>query len=304
MNSLVAEGVGQFFGSPTAPVMRATPLQAAGFSVTKIDRTVTPGELAEVKIPPSNAYFLMLYLEHTRHADIRSDGSHADVCTYAPGTICLIDLRQGASVALHTNLSSLAFMLPITLFEEVCCLSTARSFRQLKCARSQFDPVINNLGMALVPLFAYPQVAASAVLQHIAVAVCEHLMTGYRDEEIESPKGVRSPSRPLAVWQEKAALDFMRDNMASNITIAVIAESVGLSANHFSQCFKEVVGVTPHQWLMRTRLERSKELLAHPALSLNDIARECGFFDQSHFCKAFARHTGSSPTAWRQGRRH
>lgn len=284
--------------------MTAIPLQSASFSVTRIDRIVPPGELAEVTIPPSDSYFLMLYLGHTRHADIRSDGSHADVRSYDPGTVCLIDLRKGAAVALHGSVSSLAFILPITLFEEVCCLSTDRSFRQLKRARSQFDPVINNLGMALVPLFAYPQVAASKVLQHIAVAVCEHLMTGYREEGSESPKSARSTSRPLAVWQEKAALDFMRENLSSNITIAVIADTVGLSANHFSQCFKEVLGVTPHQWLMQTRLERAMELLVNPALSLSEISRRCGFFDQSHFCKAFIRHTGIKPTAWRQGRRH
>jgi AraC-like DNA-binding protein len=304
LDCFVTEGVGQHFGSPNAPVIRAIPLQLAGVSVTRINRTVTPGELAEVSIPPSDSYFLMLYLEHTRHADIGPDGGHADVRSYAAGTICLIDLRQGASVALHANLSSLGFMLPVTLFKEVCCLSRARAFRHLKCARSHFDPVINSLGMSLAALFAYPQQAASAVLEPIAVAVCEHLMNGYREEGSASRTSVGPPNRPLAVWQEKAALDFMRDNMATDITIAAVADSVGFSANHFSKCFKNVMGVTPHQWLVQTRLERSKVLLANPALSLSEVSRECGFFDQSHFCRAFARHTGSNPTVWRQNRRH
>lgn len=300
LNSFVADGVGQHFGSPDAPVMKAIPLQTAEFSVTRVDRVVSPGELAEVTIPPSNCYFLMLYLQHTRHADIRPDGSHAGIRDYAPGTICLIDLRKGASVALHADLNSLAFMLPIALFEEVCRLSKARTFHELKCARSQFDPVINNLGVALVPLFAYPEQAASAVVEHIAVAICEHLMNGYRDAGSAPSISSRPPSRALAIWQEKAALDFMRENMASNITIAVIADTVGFSANHFSQCFKEVLGVTPHQWLMHTRLERAKELLVNSVMSLSEISQKCGFFDQSHFCKAFTRHTGVNPTTWRK----
>ncbi|WP_208247361.1 AraC family transcriptional regulator (plasmid) [Rhizobium sp. T1470] len=296
------DGVGPYFGIPNAPCLKTVPVRSALFSVTRIDRAVANGEVVEIAMPPSDSYFLMLYLENTAHADIGRDGSRSPVRRFAPGTICLINMRYGASIALHSSLCSLAFTLPRPLFEEVSQLSTASSFRSLHCQRGEPDPVISNLGIAFVPLFGNGQLASSALLQHMAVAVCAHLLHDYHSHEVDLEEThFTAAGLPLATWQEDAAKTFMRNNLGSHLSITAIAAATGLSANHFSQRFKKTTGFTPHQWLLKIRVERAKEMLANRSYALKAIAGQCGFCDQSHFTKTFVRHTGLTPTAWRSG---
>jgi AraC-like DNA-binding protein len=62
--------------------------------------------------------------------------------------------------------------------------------------------------------------------------------------------------------------------------------------------------LAPHQWLMKRRVERSKELLREPGLQLAQIAQICGFVDQSHFARVFLRSENCSPGRWRRRRPH
>jgi AraC-like DNA-binding protein len=58
--------------------------------------------------------------------------------------------------------------------------------------------------------------------------------------------------------------------------------------------------MSPHQWLLKCRVDLAKDLLSNRKLLLSDIALACGFADQSHFTRVFARMTGASPGAWRR----
>jgi AraC-like DNA-binding protein len=78
------------------------------------------------------------------------------------------------------------------------------------------------------------------------------------------------------------------------------AREVGLSAFHFLRLFKRVLGVTPHQYLVRSRLRRAARLLAGDASSITDIAYDVGFGDLSNFVRTFHRAAGVSPRRFRQ----
>jgi AraC-like DNA-binding protein len=64
--------------------------------------------------------------------------------------------------------------------------------------------------------------------------------------------------------------------------------------------FRAVLGVTPHQYLIRARLGRAARLLADPARSITDIALDVGFADLSNFVRTFHRAAGVSPRAFRE----
>jgi AraC-like DNA-binding protein len=287
--------VGRHFGAPEAPCLATIPVKSAGFSVTRIDRDVAAGQTAEVDIPAQDAYFLMLYIEDAFHSDLRADGSHTPVRHYECGSVCLVDLRHGASITLHSNLHSLAFLLPRSLFDEVADMSATTRPDRLRCRRGEQDAVMGNLGVALMPLFEKEDLTPPALLQHMAVAICAHLLHDYRDEALRN--GVSGSS--LSVWQEKAAKEFMLDNLGNDISMSAVAAAARLSANHFSQEFKRATGFTPHQWLRRMRVEHAKGLLADGRLPLRTVAERCGFSDQSHFTKVFSQETGVTPALWR-----
>ncbi|KYF78073.1 transcriptional regulator [Sorangium cellulosum] len=81
------------------------------------------------------------------------------------------------------------------------------------------------------------------------------------------------------------------------------AQEAGLSAFHFLRLFARVLGVTPHQYLVRARLRRAARLLADGALSITDIALDVGFGDLSNFVRTFHRAAGVSPRGFRQAAR-
>lgn len=81
------------------------------------------------------------------------------------------------------------------------------------------------------------------------------------------------------------------------------ANDAGLSAFHFLRVFSSVLGVTPHQYLIRSRLRRAARLLADEARSISDIAFDVGFGDLSNFVRTFHRAAGVSPRRFRQAAR-
>jgi transcriptional regulator GlxA family with amidase domain len=92
-------------------------------------------------------------------------------------------------------------------------------------------------------------------------------------------------------------------DLAGRLSLADLAQACGLSIRHFTRAFRQSTGLSPHQWLVRQRVERAKALLQGSSSTLSEIALACGFADQSHFSRLFSRATGTSPGVWRRARR-
>lgn len=87
-----------------------------------------------------------------------------------------------------------------------------------------------------------------------------------------------------------------------SLTLAALARDANLSPFHFLRTFQHVIGVTPHQYLMRTRLRRVAARLAAEPTKVVDIALDCGFGDLSNMNRAFRAEFGLSPRSYRHGR--
>lgn len=118
------------------------------------------------------------------------------------------------------------------------------------------------------------------------------------------PQPQRLPSSSgLAPWQLRRAQEMFRSDFAENVSLTRVAQACKLSVSHFARAFKASTGMPPHQWVMTARIELARGLLANSATPLVDIAGICGFADQSHFSRVFARIMGASPGAWRREHR-
>src|SRR5262249_16839140 len=87
------------------------------------------------------------------------------------------------------------------------------------------------------------------------------------------------------------------------IDLAGARREVGLSCFHFLRVFASVLGVTPHQYLVRSRLRHAAGLLADEGRSITDVALDVGFADLSNFVRTFHRAAGVSPRAFRRAAR-
>jgi AraC-like DNA-binding protein len=84
------------------------------------------------------------------------------------------------------------------------------------------------------------------------------------------------------------------------VDLCATAAQAALSPFHFLRLFAKVVGATPHQYLVRSRLRRAARLLADPQRSITDIALDVGFGDLSNFVRTFRRAAGVSPRGFRR----
>jgi len=88
-------------------------------------------------------------------------------------------------------------------------------------------------------------------------------------------------------------------NACEPMNLSTAAKEAGLSPFHFLRLFSKVLGVTPHQYLVRSRLRRAARLLAADGASITQIAYDVGFGDLSNFVRSFHRAAGVSPRRFR-----
>ncbi|MEJ1974939.1 MAG: AraC family transcriptional regulator [Acetobacteraceae bacterium] len=106
----------------------------------------------------------------------------------------------------------------------------------------------------------------------------------------------------LAPTTLRRACEYMVSRLTEDVSLSEVAAIANLSLAHFSSAFKRSMGVSPHTWFRRQRVDRAKVLLLNGDLSLSAIAQSVGFANQSAFGVAFKRETGWTPAAWRRMR--
>lgn len=104
----------------------------------------------------------------------------------------------------------------------------------------------------------------------------------------------------LAPTRLRRVLNHIAANLGGDTSLHRLAERAGLSPYHFAIAFRQSTGLPPHQYVLHQRVERAKELLTNPQLSLAEIGYAAGFASQAHFTTVFRRLVGSTPAAYRK----
>jgi AraC-like DNA-binding protein len=126
------------------------------------------------------------------------------------------------------------------------------------------------------------------------------------------PKGVmgllRRPDateRQLPVFQTVAqAVEIMRRDYGKPLLIEEIAVACGQSLRQLQRRFQTAFGVTPQEFLLKTRVLSAARMLETTTASVSEISRQCGFVDQSAFTQHFRKRTGMTPSTYRQSQKH
>ena len=100
--------------------------------------------------------------------------------------------------------------------------------------------------------------------------------------------------------QIEPAVEQIRKRFREKISVGELATKVGLSARQFDRKFQEAFGISPQQFIIKTRIQAACDALADPARAIADVAFELGFCDQSSFTMHFRRHMGVTPLQYRR----
>ena len=110
------------------------------------------------------------------------------------------------------------------------------------------------------------------------------------------------PRHGLAPWQVRRVLTYIDAKLDTSLKNRDLAAIAQLSPFHFNVAFRNSVGDSPHEYIIRRRMERAQGLMLSTEKSLSEIAAECGLADQAHLTRLFRRIVGESPAAWRRAR--
>jgi AraC-like DNA-binding protein len=123
---------------------------------------------------------------------------------------------------------------------------------------------------------------------------------------VDLVSGRRRRAQPIRARDRRRAVEaalWLDARSREPIDLQQAADETGLSAYHFLRVFSRVLGVTPHQYLVRSRLRHAARLLADDARSITDVSLDVGFGDLSNFVRSFRRVAGVSPRHFRQAAR-
>jgi len=137
---------------------------------------------------------------------------------------------------------------------------------------------------------AYADAIAGAIAVHVAQHHCA---------EGAAP---RNSTNGLPAVRLRKVLEFVDAHLAQDLSVRRLASVAGFSPFHFSRMFRKSVGASVHQYVLRRRVERARELLRSES-SVADVAQSVGFCDQSHLSGHFKRLYGVSPMAFVRARR-
>lgn len=94
--------------------------------------------------------------------------------------------------------------------------------------------------------------------------------------------------------------DYILENLDQTLRMKELAQCAGLSEGHFARLFRSSFQSTPHQFVLRQRIDRAKSLLRTPRHSIIDIGLMCGFPNPQHFARIFHRLVGAPPSRFRR----
>lgn len=110
---------------------------------------------------------------------------------------------------------------------------------------------------------------------------------------------IQAQEIPLQVAE---VLNHLEANPGENVTPATLAERAGLPPHRFARILKRFFGLTPSQFIAKTRITAASRMLRETDDSIAHIALACGFYDHSAFSRTFRKHTGISPVRFRASR--
>jgi len=154
----------------------------------------------------------------------------------------------------------------------------------------------------LPELMVLGELAQAAVEGRTAIGVDEAALLFIVKTSSIASGGISGSFRMNARERRKAVETalWIEANAAEPVGLEHAARYAGFSPFHFLRLFSKVTGVTPHQYLLRTRLRRAARLLSQEDLPVTDVALDCGFADLSNFVRTFRRAAGVSPGRFRK----
>lgn len=178
-----------------------------------------------------------------------------------------------------------------TVLARTVCESVAPERVEIVPHFAKPDPLIRGMGLALKAELESGGLGGCLYAESMATALSAHLLRWYSAQK----HGIREYTGGLPKYKLRQVTDYINNHLDQDLGLAELAELAQMSPHYFGRLFKQSMGFAPHQYVIRCRVERAKQLLLQGELTIAQVAYSVGFAHQSHLNRHFKRWLGVTP---------
>ncbi len=223
-------------------------------------------------------------------------GGHGDVAVLPAGH----GLRLRTRTAAAQPVDSLAIALAPEVVARAVSADRDVDVADLGAGVGMRDETVARLGSLLLDELDHRGPLDDLFVDSVATALSAHLVRRHSRGPGTANVLDRQPRGTLARRDLARVVDLVEARLDQELSLAELAAVVHLSSFHFARLFRATTGLTPHQYVLRRRVERARELLTTTPLPVAEVAARVGFADQSHLSRHTKRLLGTTPRGLRQ----
>jgi AraC family transcriptional regulator len=256
-------------------------------------RSTEAGERPEAD---SDCYFIVLWEMHSAHGEREEIRGQFTPYLKQPGTISICTPGIIPRVRAFTKTEAIVCALDVGFLagieEEVDCRYVGLMRGQLGITDTRLRELVLLLATEASEEGCCGRLYADSLMHALGI----RFLSIAREQEQQRPR--RLPALPRYLLQR--SVDHMKTELASDLSLSILAAESGYSRAHFVRMFHAATGKTPYQYLLDLRLERASEFIRNGSESLTEVAASCGFASHTSFSKAFRRRFKVTPSLYRR----
>lgn len=202
-------------------------------------------------------HFITIHHNHATVVKERMLNGHFQSDRFRDGDICLTPATAPVSVRLHDVCEVTHLYLEPALMARLMAEAADVNGLELIPQFKLNDPLIYQIGIALKAKLEFNGLCDRLYTESMAMAISAHLIHYYSTQNLK----IRSYSDGLSQARLQQTMEYIHEHLAQNPSITEIAQMLQMSPYYFSRLFKQSTGLTPHQYLLKCRIEQARHLL-------------------------------------------
>ena len=212
------------------------------------------------------------------------------------GNLCFLSAGAPRQICAHQQREVIILTLSASVMSRAATESCGTLNLELAEQHQFYDVQLEHLILALKTEAEAGYLSGKIYGDSLCIALSTHLVTKYSAGQQTVCSIHKGGMTPLSL---RRVVDYIHDNLPEDIRLSELAKVAGLSQHRFAHNFKQTIGVAPHQFVIRERMKRAKQLLRETNLTVTTIAHSVGCVSPSRFTVLFQRATGVTPSAYR-----
>lgn len=157
------------------------------------------------------------------------------------------------------------------------------------------DPLQHHMVLTLQTALTARSRVEHLYAETLVEALLSHFLRRYADAQ----PSLYEATGGITAYRLQRVLTYIHDHLAQELSLTTLAGVAQMSLTHFAHLFKHALGLPPHQYVVRCRMQHAMRLLVETTLPLCEIGARVGYADQSHFTALFRKHVSLPPLAYR-----